>query len=90
MQITIKVRGHLDKQWKEWLDNMEIKRETGVMDIIYNPQETKFMGIAREKGCKVINGFQMFINQGAEQFSLWTGENPPIDIMKKAVENVLY
>ena len=27
MQITIKVRGHLDKQWKEWLDNMEIKFE---------------------------------------------------------------
>ena len=27
MQITIKVGGHLDKQWKEWLDNMEIKFE---------------------------------------------------------------
>ncbi|MGC9329936.1 MAG: hypothetical protein ACP5I1_20035 [Candidatus Hinthialibacter sp.] len=31
----------------------------------------------------------MFVNQGAEQFRLWTGKEPPIGVMRDAVENAL-
>jgi shikimate dehydrogenase len=57
-----------------------------VMDIIYNPPETRLLKIARKKGCRIINGLGMFIYQGAEQFRLWTGVNPPISAMKQSVK----
>jgi shikimate dehydrogenase len=60
------------------------------MDIIYNPRRTKLLNIASEKGCKVIDGLGMFIYQGAEQFRLWTGEEAPVELMKKVVEEELY
>ena len=47
-----------------------LKKDMTVMDIIYNPIETRFLKIAGEKGCLTINGLKMFIQQGAEQFRL--------------------
>ncbi|MBN1905453.1 MAG: shikimate dehydrogenase [Deltaproteobacteria bacterium] len=61
-----------------------------VMDIIYNPGTTKLLHLASQKGCNIVNGLSMFINQGAEQFRLWTGKDAPVDVMKKVVEEYLY
>ena len=61
-----------------------------VMDIIYNPKTTKLLHIASEMGCRTVDGLGMFIYQGAEQFRLWTGQEAPVDIMKKVVEEALY
>ena len=60
-----------------------------VMDIIYNPIETKLLKIAKSRGCLTINGLGMFIRQGAEQFRLWTGMDPPFSAMIGAVEQSL-
>jgi shikimate dehydrogenase len=60
-----------------------------VMDIIYNPIETRFLKIAKSRGCLTINGLSMFIHQGAEQFRLWTGMDPPFSAMIAAVEQSL-
>ncbi len=60
-----------------------------VMDAIYNPLETQLLKSARAKGCVTIGGLEMFIHQGAEQFRLWTGLNPPLDIMRNTVLSVL-
>jgi len=60
-----------------------------VMDIIYNPLETRFLAMAKARGCRTINGLPMFINQGAEQFRLWTGIEAPVDVMTAAVEKEL-
>jgi shikimate dehydrogenase len=60
-----------------------------VMDIIYDPLETRLLRMARERGCTAINGIPMLIYQGAEQFRLWTGVNPPLSAMSKAIEEVL-
>jgi shikimate dehydrogenase len=59
------------------------------MEIIYNPLETKFVQAARAKGCLTINGLEMFIRQGAEQFRLWTGLEPPLEVMRRAVLQAL-
>ena len=66
-----------------------LKESMVVMDIIYNPPETRLVKIARKRGCRTINGLSMFIYQGAEQFRLWTGINPPISAMKRAVKEAL-
>lgn len=46
---------------------------TLVMDIKTMPKETEFTQEASKKGCPVIYGYQMFIEQAAEQFHLWFG-----------------
>lgn len=54
-----------------------------VMDVIYNPLKTKLLKDAEGKGCRIISGLDMFVNQGAQQLRLWTGKEPPRKLMKK-------
>jgi shikimate dehydrogenase len=69
-------------------DNV-FRKEMVVMDAIYNPLETRLLKSARAKGCITISGLEMFIHQGAEQFCLWTGLDPHVDLMRTAVKNAL-
>ena len=54
-----------------------------VSDIIYNPEETKLLKMAKSHGCQVFNGLYMLLYQGAEAFKIWTGKNMPIDVIKE-------
>jgi shikimate dehydrogenase len=56
-----------------------------VMDVIYNPLTTKLLADAEKRGCHIFSGLDMFVNQGAEQFRLWTGKEPPHSLMKKVI-----
>ncbi len=60
-----------------------------VMDIVYNPVETKLAKDARAAGTKVISGVEMLIYQGAASFEIWTGCSAPIEVMRKAALNKL-
>ncbi|MDP8246003.1 MAG: shikimate dehydrogenase [Candidatus Hinthialibacter antarcticus] len=60
-----------------------------VFDIIYNPAQTLLLKRAESRFARTINGVPMFVNQGAEQFRLWTGEKPPVDVMAKVVKEAL-
>jgi shikimate dehydrogenase len=60
-----------------------------VMDVVYNPLETKLLKLAKTRGCVTIDGLGMFIHQGAEQFRLWNGLEPPISQMTRAAEKAL-
>jgi len=60
-----------------------------VMDIIYNPLETKLTKEARATGAKVISGVDMLVYQGAASFEIWTTYPAPVKVMKKAVFNKL-
>ena len=66
-----------------------LKQGMVVMDIIYNPPETRLLRVARSRDCLTINGLRMFIHQGAEQFRLWTGLKAPFREMTLAVEHAL-
>lgn len=54
-----------------------------VSDVIYNPEETKLLRLAREHGCPTFNGLYMLLYQGAEAFKIWTGQEMPVDIIKE-------
>ncbi len=56
-----------------------------VMDMIYNPIRTRLLREAEAAGCAVRSGVGMFVRQGAEQFRLWTGMEPPIERMMNVV-----
>jgi shikimate dehydrogenase len=60
-----------------------------VMDIVYNPLETRLIRAARDAGCTVVDGVAMFVHQGACQFERWTGKKAPVQLMKKTVLEAL-
>lgn len=60
-----------------------------VADVIYNPLHTKLLREARQVGCAVLSGVEMFVEQGAAQFRLWTGLEPPVNLMGQVVRQRL-
>ena len=60
-----------------------------VFDIVYNPLETKLLRDAKAAGAKTVSGVLMLVYQGAEAFRLWTGVEPPVELMKKTVLEAL-
>ena len=67
----------------------ELHANLTVFDIVYNPLETKLLREAKGKGAKTVSGILMLVYQGAEAFRLWTGTEPPVELMKKAVMEAL-
>lgn len=56
-----------------------------VADVIYNPLKTMLLKEAEAAGCMTASGFEMFVYQGVEQFTTWTGRDAPIKEMRDAV-----
>ena len=54
-----------------------------VVDVPYSPLETTMRKMAKEVGCKTMNGLGMMLFQGAAAFKLWTGKEMPVDIIKE-------
>ncbi|MEI5905764.1 shikimate dehydrogenase [Bacillus spongiae] len=67
----------------------QLKKSAFIVDIIYNPSETKFLQEARKQGAQVQNGLGMFVHQGALAFEKWTGIQPNTMKMKQVVLNQL-
>lgn len=56
-----------------------------VFDMVYDPVETHLLQVARAKGISVIPGVEMFVQQAARQFEIWTGKPAPAGDMLRAV-----
>jgi shikimate dehydrogenase len=56
-----------------------------VVDLAYGPTETVLVAAARAAGCPVVDGREALVRQGAASFRLWTGLEPPVDVMRAAV-----
>lgn len=68
----------------EWLTAKSI-----VYDIIYTPPETRLLKAASLQGCHTIGGLGMLLYQGAIAFEKWTRVAPPIDVMRRALQEAL-
>jgi shikimate dehydrogenase len=64
-----------------------LHRDLTVMDIVYNPRETKLLADAKAAGCRTIPGLEMFLHQAAAQFELWTGQAAPTQVMRAVLES---
>ena len=60
-----------------------------VMDAVYHPENTMFLKLARERECRTVSGVDMFIRQAALQSQLYTGQAPPVELMKDVVRRKL-
>ena len=68
----------------EWLRQGQF-----VCDLVFNPDPTRLMREARERGCPVLGGLDMLVHQGALSFQLWTGIEPPLPVMAAAARAAL-
>ncbi|MBI3697345.1 MAG: shikimate dehydrogenase, partial [Acidobacteria bacterium] len=60
-----------------------------VLDMVYNPLETVLLCNARAAGKKVISGLEMFLEQAAAQFEIWTGMPAPRMAMETVAREAL-
>lgn len=74
----------LDASW------YSLGKAGAVYDMIYRPAETPLLKAARLAGCRIANGLGMLLYQGAKALELWSGQNPPIDVMREALRKNVY
>lgn len=67
------------------IDYSTISSEMVVTDVIFNDPHSLFLQEAEKRGAQTINGLGMLVNQGALNFTLWTGVEAPYDLMKKTL-----
>lgn len=60
-----------------------------ICDLIYNPPETALIRDARDIGCQYMNGIGMLLHQGAASFKIWTELEPPLEVMRQAIETAI-
>jgi len=70
------------------LDAGSLKPNMVVADVIPNPPKTRLVREATERGCTVLDGLGMLVNQGVIGFKLWTGIDPDPNVMRAALEEV--
>lgn len=71
------------------LEKTKLNKNLLVYDLIYNPSETKLLKLAKAAGCRICSGLGMLVRQGALAFTIFTGEEPPIDAMWSAAQDAL-
>ena len=56
-----------------------------VVDLIYEPPETRLLARCEALKARCLNGMGMLLHQGAAAFTLWTGAEAPLDVMRQAL-----
>jgi shikimate dehydrogenase len=55
-----------------------------VVDLVYGDNQTELIAVARAAGAAVVDGLEVLVRQGAASLRLWTGAEPPVDVMRAA------
>jgi 3-dehydroquinate dehydratase/shikimate dehydrogenase len=71
------------------LHNSYLQPGLVVFESVYHPETTLLVKEARARGCTVITGVDMFVRQASMQFKLFTGHEPPAELMAKTVRRRL-
>jgi shikimate dehydrogenase len=53
-----------------------------VVDLVYGGQPSRLLAAAEEAGASVVDGIEVLVRQGALSFQIWTGSEPPLDVMR--------
>jgi shikimate dehydrogenase len=67
------------------LDGLPLVDARVVVDLVYGAAQTPFARWAEERGARLVDGLEVLVRQGARSLALWTGEEPPVDAMRRAV-----
>ncbi|MCK4924834.1 MAG: shikimate dehydrogenase [Spirochaetes bacterium] len=67
------------------IDYESLVKYMTVCDVIPNPPRTPFLNEAEKRGAQTIDGLGMLVYQAAIAFKMWTGEEAPVEEMKRAI-----
>ena len=65
------------------LDPERLERGVTVVDLVYAGSESRLVAEARARGATAVDGLEILVRQGAESLRIWTGMEPPLDVMRK-------
>jgi shikimate dehydrogenase len=65
-------------------DNIRLNNKLLVYDLVYHPAETKLLRTAKKAGARACSGLGMLVHQGALAFTIWTGQEAPVEVMRQA------
>ena len=77
---------HPNGHEKPDIDYDTVKANMVVSDVVFNPVDPLFLQEARARGAKIVSGIGMLVQQGALNFTSWTGVEAPVDVMYKTLE----
>jgi shikimate dehydrogenase len=66
------------------LDGLPLVDARVVVDLVYGSAATPVVRWAEERGARVVDGLEVLVRQGARSLALWTGEEPPVETMRRA------
>jgi shikimate dehydrogenase len=72
-----------------WINGLPMPEGVTLYDMVYTPAQTALMQQVETAGGRAIGGLGMLVRQGAEAFKIWTGIEPPIDVMLDTVRSEL-
>ena len=58
-----------------------------LVDLVYVGGETALLAEGRRQGATVVEGLEVLVRQGAGSLRIWTGEDPPLDVMREAARD---
>lgn len=67
----------------------KLKQGAIAYDLIYTPNPTQFLKLAQQQGAIPIDGLEMLVQQGAVALERWLNQTPPVDIMRKSLQQHL-
>jgi shikimate dehydrogenase len=56
-----------------------------VVDLVYRSSPTALLAAARAHGAHTVDGLEVLLAQGALSFERWTGVQPPLEVMRRAL-----
>jgi len=69
------------------LDSERFDADIVLVDLVYGGSETELVEEARRRGGAVVDGLEILVRQGAESLRIWTGLEPPVDVMREAARD---
>jgi shikimate dehydrogenase len=69
------------------LDPERFDAKIVLVDLVYAGSESALVAEARTRSAKAIDGLEVLVRQGAESLRIWTGMDPPLDVMREAARN---
>jgi shikimate dehydrogenase len=81
--------GLYDPEARIALDLNSLRPGLVVADVVFNPPRTRLLREAEARGCTVVDGLGMLVNQGVIGVQYWTGVTPDAAVMRRALEEAL-
>ena len=68
-----------------WPDTGDLHDDQVAYDLVYTPEETRFLRAAAAQGATTIGGLDMLVEQAAAAYRQWTGRDMPTNAVRDAL-----